>query len=319
MSINAPRPSGQSPYGRPPQPYTPLWRRLREDEWPPLGEVLRGRQEQIHPGMWLVLLLPCLWWLTVPLLAGYQLARTARRMARRIFPGHPEGRIEDPEILRVQRVRAWTALTMSGVLLAVFGGWQDVSEAQQQFTQRLFLAPWVALLSAVVVVALLFWAARPAARRAMRTHLWPAARSALWYFAAWTLLPLLFMAAFKGMSLLPSNFTGLPGLLLLVSMMFVCFALWTPFWWVIYFLCFTSGPALRHAFNLPALHAALPALVTSVLVWVIAFLGLSAGGLPPGPVPLAVCAFLGGPVSVTALAWWEIHRLRRRHGVRLRG
>nr|WP_275467804.1 hypothetical protein [Streptomyces noursei] len=261
--------------------------------------------------MLLVLFLPCLWWLTVPLLVGYQLARTARRMARRIFPVRPEGHVEDPGVLRVQRVRAWVALVMSGVLLAVFGGWQDVWEAQGQFLQRLLFAPWLALLSAAVVVALLFWAARPGTRQAMRTQLWPAGRSALWLFGAWTLVPLWFMAAGKVMGLAKGS-----GLLLWVSVMFVC---WAPFWWVIFFLCFASGPALRHAFNLSALHAALPALVTSVLVWAFAFLGLSAGGLPPGPVPLAVCAFLGGPVSVTAVAWWEIHRLRHRHGVRWRG
>ncbi|WP_317623431.1 hypothetical protein [Streptomyces noursei] len=317
MSIDAPRPSGRSPYGGPrpasdpPPSYTPLWRRLREDEWPPLGEVLQGRREQVRPGMLLVLFLPCLWWLTVPLLVGYQLARTARRMARRIFPVRPEGHVEDPGVLRVQRVRAWVALVMSGVLLAVFGGWQDVWEAQGQFLQRLLFAPWLALLSAAVVVALLFWAARPGTRQAMRTQLWPAGRSALWLFGAWTLVPLWFMAAGKVMGLAKGS-----GLLLWVSVMFVC---WAPFWWVIFFLCFASGPALRHAFNLSALHAALPALVTSVLVWAFAFLGLSAGGLPPGPVPLAVCAFLGGPVSVTAVAWWEIHRLRHRHGVRWRG
>nr|WP_180990387.1 MULTISPECIES: hypothetical protein [Streptomyces] len=265
--------------------------------------------------MLLVLLLPCLWWLTVPLLVGYQLARTARRMARRVFPVRPAGYVEDPEVLRVQRVRAWAALVMSGALLAVFGGWKDVADAQQQFLQRLLFAPWLALLSAAVVVALLFCAARPGMRRAMRTQLWPAGRSALWYFGAWTLVPLWFTAAGKGMGLLSSNSNGPPGLLLWVLVMFVC---WAPFWWVIFFLCFASGPALRHAFNLSALHAALPALVTTVLVWVFAFLGLAAGGLPPGPVPLAVCAFLGGPVSVTAVAWWEIHRLRR-HGVRWRG
>lgn len=269
----------------------------------------------MSPWVLLVLLLPCLWWLTVPLLVGYQLARTARRMARRVFPVRPAGYVEDPEVLRVQRVRAWAALVMSGALLAVFGGWKDVADAQQQFLQRLLFAPWLALLSAAVVVALLFCAARPGMRRAMRTQLWPAGRSALWYFGAWTLVPLWFTAAGKGMGLLSSNSNGPPGLLLWVLVMFVC---WAPFWWVIFFLCFASGPALRHAFNLSALHAALPALVTTVLVWVFAFLGLAAGGLPPGPVPLAVCAFLGGPVSVTAVAWWEIHRLRR-HGVRWRG
>ncbi|MFD3943415.1 hypothetical protein [Streptomyces sp. NPDC058579] len=266
--------------------------------------------------MLLVLLLPCLWWLTVPPLVGYQLARTARRMARRVFPVRPAGHVEEPEVLRVQRVRAWTALVVSVGLLAAFGDWQDVADARKEFLERLLFAPWLALLSAALVVALLFWAARPGARRAMRTQLWPAGRSALCYFGAWTLVPLLFTAAGKGMSLLPSSANGLFGLLLWVSVMFVC---WAPFWWVIFFLCFASGPALRHAFNLSALHAALPALVTTILVWVFATLGLSSAGLPPGPVPLAVCVYVGGPVSVTALAWWEIHRLRRRHGVRWRG
>ncbi|MBF6053680.1 hypothetical protein GO002_17600 [Streptomyces eurocidicus] len=262
--------------------------------------------------MLLVLLLPFLWWLTVPLLVGYQLARTARRVARRVFPVRPAGHVEDPEVARVQRVRAWVALAMTGVLLAVFGGWQDVPG---DVLQKLVFAPWLALLSAAVAVALLFWAARPETRRAMRTELWPAGRSALWYCGAWALVPLLFVAAAEGMGLLPSSANGLSGVLLWVSVMFVC---WAPFWWVIFFLCFASGPALRHAFNLAAVHAALPALVTAVLVWVLAFLGLSSGGLPPGPVPLALCAFLGGPVSVTALVWWEIHRLRRQ-GMRWRG
>ncbi|MDT9688473.1 hypothetical protein Q5762_08925 [Streptomyces sp. P9(2023)] len=266
--------------------------------------------------MWLVLGFPCLWWLTVPLLVGYQLARTARRLAHRIFPVRPEGRIEDPEVLRVQRVRAWMALFMSGMLLAVFGGWEDVADAQRRLLQRLLFAPWLALLSAALVVALLFWTAGPRARRTMRTQLWPAGRSALWYFGAWMLVPLWFMAAVEGMNLLSNSPGGSPGLMVWALLMFVC---WAPFWWLIFFLCFASGPALRHAFNLSALHAALPAVVTSLLVWVFAFLGLSVGGLPPGPAPLAVCAFLGGPVSVTAVAWWEIHRLRRRHGVRWRG
>ncbi|GHH06455.1 hypothetical protein GCM10018780_39390 [Streptomyces lanatus] len=273
---------------------------------------MRGRREQVRrPGVVLALFLPCLWPLTVPLLVGYQLARTARRMARRVFPVHPEGRVEDPVVLRVQRVRAWLALAMSGLLLAVFGGWDDLAEAPGQFLLRLLYAPWLALLTAAVVVALLFCAAGSAARRAMRARLWPAGRSALWYFGAWTLVPLLFTAAAEGMGLLPNG----ADVLLWASVMFVC---WAPFWWVIFFLSFASGPALRHAFNLSALHTALPALVTSVLVWTFAFLGLSTGGLPPGPVPLALCAFLGGPVSVTAVAWWEVHRLRRRHGVRWR-
>ncbi|NLU70454.1 hypothetical protein HCC30_24825 [Streptomyces sp. HNM0574] len=258
-----------------------------------------------------MLALPCLWWLTVPLVLGYQLARTARRSARRIFPLRPEGHAEDPEVLRVQRVRAWTALVMSGALLAVFGDRQDVQEAYLQTVYRMLLAPWSALLIAASVVALLYGTARPGARQTMRTHLWPAGRSALWYFGAWFLVPLAFWAAFEGMDLLPNEFHGPPGLLLLVLTVALLFALWTPFWWGLFFLCFASGPALRRAFNLSAVHAALPALVTSVLVWALALLGLLTGGLPPGPTPLALTALLGGPLSVTAVSCWEIRRLRR--------
>ncbi|MEU3710215.1 hypothetical protein [Streptomyces catenulae] len=275
MTVNTPPPPGSSP-----QSHLPLWRRLREDEWPPLTEVLQGRQGQTSPGVLLVLLLPCLWWLTVPLAVIYQLARTARRVARRLFPSHPEGNIQDPEVIRVQRIRAWVALALSGALLAAFGDWHDVADAQQQFNQRLLLAPWLALPSAALVVALLFWVAGPEARRTMRTRLWPAGRSALWYFGAWILVPLLFMAAFQVMSLAPHRTEGLAQTLLLLI---VLFALWTPFWWVVFFLVFASGPALRHAFNLSTLHAALPALVTSVLVWVFAAVSLTSGDLPPGP------------------------------------
>ncbi|MFF0747119.1 hypothetical protein ACFYVL_42715 [Streptomyces sp. NPDC004111] len=274
--------------------------------------VLRGSREQVHPAVLLVLLLPCLWWATVPLLVGYQLARTTRR----VFPTLPEGHLGDPTLLRVQRVRTWVAIAASGLLLVVFGDWSDAWRAQGQLLQRAVFAPWLALICAVVAVALLFGIARPGTRRPMGAHLWPAGRSALCYFAAWALVQLLFIAGGKGMGLLSHTGDGPLGLLLRGAGLLVC---WAPFWWMCCFLCFATGPALRHAFNLSAAHALLPALVTTVLACVFAVRVLSSGGLPPGPVPVAICAFLAGPVSVTALAWWEIHRLRQQHGVRWRG
>lgn len=76
---------------------------------------------------------------------------------------------------------------------------------------------------------------------------------------------------------------------------------------------------MRNAFSLSAVHAALPALATCAAVWVFALANLPSGGLPPGPEALTVCAVFGGPASVTALAWWEIHRLWHQHGMRWRG
>ncbi|MGQ4489419.1 hypothetical protein ACN6LM_007133 [Streptomyces sp. SAS_281] len=47
-------------------------------------------------------------------------------------------------------------------------------------------------------------------------------------------------------------------------------------------------------------------------------IGLVASGPPPGPPLIQFLAMIGGPASVSALAWWEIRRLRTRHGVALR-
>ncbi|MBX7551223.1 hypothetical protein K1Y78_25050 [Streptomyces sp. tea 10] len=51
------------------------------------------------------------------------------------------------------------------------------------------------------------------------------------------------------------------------------------------------------------------------LVWAFA----ATARLPSGPTPIAYALLIGGPATVTAIAWWEIHRLRTRFGVRLRG
>ncbi|MHC3819550.1 hypothetical protein [Streptomyces sp. DT9] len=251
-----------------------------------------------------------MWWLTLVLVISYEVARSARRIARRVFPSRPEGRIEDRTVLKVQRVRAWVAIAMSGGLLALYGG---VSDAWNQFAQRLYLAPWLALGSAVLVTAVLYCAARRERRLLMRAQFRGARLSILGYVGAWVLVPVLFVATFMTTgALLPHTVTESTLFLMYVPLL----ALWAPFWWIVYFLCFASGPAVRNGFSLSATHPALPALATCAAVWVFALVSRSSGGPPPGPEPLVVFC---GPASVTALAWWEIHRLRHRHGMRWRG
>ncbi|MFF3258841.1 hypothetical protein ACFYWO_06645 [Streptomyces sp. NPDC002932] len=264
----------------------------------------------MRPVVW-VLMVPCMWWLTVVLVVSYLVARNARRTARRVFPSRPAGRVEDRAVLKVQRVRAWVAVAMSGGLLAVYGG---VSDAWDQFVQRLYLAPWLALASAVLVAAVLYWAARRERRLLMRAQFRGAGLPILGYVVAWVLVPVLFVVTLMTMdALLPHTITEVTLFLMYVPVL----ALWAPFWWTVYFVSFASGPAVRNGFSLSAAHPALPALTTCAAVWVFAlFSRAAAGGLPPGLEPLAA---FGGPASVTALAWWEIHRLRHQHGMRWRG
>ncbi|MBZ6129189.1 hypothetical protein KVG99_01820 [Streptomyces olivaceus] len=259
-----------------------------------------------------MLMVPCMWWLTAVLVVSYEVARSARRTARRVFPRLPEGRGEDRTVLKVQRVRAWVAIAMSGGLLAVYGG---VSDAWDQFVQRLYLAPWLALASAVSVAVVLYWTARRERRLLMRARFRGAGRPILGYVGAWVLVPVLFVATLMAIgALLPQTITESNIFFLYLPVL----ALWAPFWWIVYFLCFASGPAIRNGFRLSAVHPALPALATCAAVWAFALVSQAAGGLPPFPKPLAICAVLGGPASVTVVAWWEIHRLRHRYGMRWR-
>ncbi|WP_405984157.1 hypothetical protein [Streptomyces sp. NBC_00872] len=300
--------AGPHPYAGSP-PYRPyvrprsLWRELREDEWPPLRELLR--RLPVHGCIWAVLFCFSPAFL---LLLAYPVARSARRQARRKFSPYSHRRIQDPEMMRVQKVRAWLALAASFLILVVYGSGEDWAEIQAQFMLRLTITPWLLLLSAPVVIAVLFRLAPPAARPEMRARLRPALRSVLWYFGAFTAVPL--MCA--GVILLGrtyQNATFAP---------FIVIALMYPVLWVVFFVVFASPTVVRSVFGVSEVHAALPALLTGVLVWELAAINLTAG-MPPGPLFIQIGAVLGGPASVTAVAWWEVERLRRRFGVRLRG
>ncbi|MDQ0843567.1 hypothetical protein QFZ68_003247 [Streptomyces sp. V1I6] len=297
-----PGPYPYPPYGPPPS----LWQQFRQDEWPPLGEVLRHVRRM--PGCLWVIGLLCVWPALMVLL-GYPLARSARRQARLRFPAHSYRRYQDPEVWRVQKTRAWVALVASFLILAAYGTEADWAEVQDQYLFRLVVTPWLLLLTAPVVILVLFRLAPPHARPGMRTRLRPAVRSVLWYFGAFTAVPLLF----AGVMLLSRTYES-SRLSPLITL-----ALLLPVLWVLFFVVFASTTALRTAFNTADAHAALPALLTGVLVWELAAINLTMAGAPPGPPAVQFCAVLGGPASVTAVAWWEISRLRTRYGVTLRG
>ncbi|MFJ3671538.1 hypothetical protein ACIPSE_34255 [Streptomyces sp. NPDC090106] len=259
-----------------------------------------------------VLLVPCTWCLTIPLLVGYALAHSARRRAHTLFPPRAIRRIQDPQVIRIQTWRTWTATALALLLLAVYGTADDLADAEHQFAVRLFVTPVLLLLSAPVVIGLLFRWATPPTRARMGPPLRVAGRSALWYIGAVMGVPLLVTLLFwvsdssegSGRSEVPA---WIPQLIVL------------PLLWLLFFVVFATGSAIRSGFNTADVHAVLPALLTVLLVWEFAVLGfMTGGGLPPGPPVVQYLTVLGGPASVTALAWWELRRLRERHGVTLR-
>jgi hypothetical protein len=259
------------------------------------------------PGCVWLLLLACVW-PALFLLVVYPLARSARMKSRAVFPARSHGRIQDVEVMRMQKIRAWIALAASFVILLAYGTAADWEQAQNQALFRLAITTWLLLLTAPAVIALLFRFAPPAARPLMRARLRPAVRSVLWYFGAFTAVPLLFASV-----LLLSN-TLEDG----VGKSLLSLALLLPVLWVVFFVGFASTTVVRTAFHTADVHATLPALLTGVLVWELAAVNLLLAGPPPGPPLIQLCALIGGPASVTAVAWWEIGRLRTRYGVTLR-
>ncbi|KDN78506.1 membrane protein [Streptomyces olindensis] len=262
--------------------------------------------------MWLVLLAPCTWFTIVPLVACYSFARSARVRAHRLFPPHGHRVGDDRQVVRVQKTRAWVAAVMSLLLLAVYGTPEDAVEARELYIMRLAVTPPLLLLSAPVVIAVLFRWASAQTRSAMRVRVRAALRSAGWYIGAVTALPLL-GGAIVLLGRKQEASSGSPG-----AAPWLILAAALPLVWLLFFVGFATGPAIRTGFNTAAVHAALPALLTGTLVWEFTVISLLAGGLPPGPPVVQVLAVLGGPASVTAVAWWEIRRLRARHGVTLR-
>ncbi|WP_330459924.1 hypothetical protein OIB37_25480 [Streptomyces sp. NBC_00820] len=259
--------------------------------------------------------------MTLPLLVSYPLARSARTRARRIFAAGHHRQIEDPEVVRIQKARAWTAAVISCLILLVYGKPGDMAQAREEYWARLMATPWLLLLTAPVVGWLLFRWASPDARRVMRPRLRASGRLALWYFGALSLVPVLAaLAAWSTAHLMPAVFgKSSVDVTTILLMPVVTFVPWIPMIWVLLFVVFASGPAVRSAFNTAEAHPALPALLTGALVWEFMVISVATADLPPGPPLIQIGSLLGGPVSVTAVVWWEIHRMRIRHGVTLRG
>ncbi|MFF5980594.1 hypothetical protein ACFY78_17290 [Streptomyces olindensis] len=285
---------------------------LRGAEWPSVRELLRQGRGRTSGCMWLVLLAPCTWFTIVPLVACYSFARSARVRAHRLFPPHGHRAADDRQVVRVQKTRAWVAAVMSLLLLAAYGTPEDAVEARELYIMRLAVTPPLLLLSAPVVIAVLFRWASAQTRSAMRVRVRAALRSAGWYIGAVTALPLL-GGAIVLLGRKQEASSGSPG-----AAPWLIIAAAMPLVWLLFFVGFATGPAIRTGFNTAAVHAALPALLTGTLVWEFAVISLLAGGLPPGPPVIQALAVLGGPASVTAVAWWEIRRLRAQHGVTLR-
>ncbi|MFH8486838.1 hypothetical protein [Streptomyces longisporoflavus] len=235
--------------------------------------------------------------------------RSARRRAEALFNRPGAGRVDDRLVTRVQLWRAIAGAVASLLLIYTYGaddGWSGVAN---DGVVKLILAPLLLILTGPLVV-LGFIRYAPAEQRSLlRSRLRAPLKAVAWYLG---ILAGVGLVLAGNAVLLKQNYgtllNGLVALALLIGLI-----------WLLPFLLFASAYAARYAFNTSNVHAALPAALTVVLVWELMLCGVALeGGLPHGPPAAQWCAVLGGPVSVTAVALWELRRMRTRHGIRIR-
>ncbi|GHF70165.1 hypothetical protein GCM10010218_59380 [Streptomyces mashuensis] len=82
---------------------------------------------------------------------------------------------------------------------------------------------------------------------------------------------------------------------------------------------FCALMCVHHTFRTADVHEVLPPLVSPVLVWTMTVFEVLDDAPVSAPLWIRLLFLAGPPLSVTALSYWELHRLRTRYGITLRG
>ncbi|AGP59618.1 hypothetical protein [Streptomyces rapamycinicus] len=239
------------------------------------------------------------------------LLRLAHRPARKLFDQDGGGRVHDPVVDRVQITRTVLGVLATLALYYVYGSDGDLEDQASESAAQLIVTPVLLLIAGPVVIALFIRYAPAERRRLLRSRLSVPAKTVGWYVLTVAVLA----ATLWGVSANPGVLEGLHGVWLFVAAVpALVFVLWgLPFFFL------ASAYVARSAFNTAYVHAALPAVLTVVMVWIIAVFNVTGSGMPNGPMWAQFCSLFGGPLSVTGLSLWELYRLRTLHGVTIRG
>ncbi|MFF5923266.1 hypothetical protein ACFY8C_33850 [Streptomyces flavochromogenes] len=227
--------------------------------------------------------------------------------AQRTFRPSRPGIVIDPEVRKLQLWRTGLGLAAWVGLMVTYNAIASADDVQGVASERLDQS-WTSVLVLVctfpVVVGAFVAAARDGLRRVyLRRTLRPLG----------SVLAIMASMGTSALSMAPElaglrDAVGLPGRIIIVVL----------FLWSIGFALYGIGLSLVHVFRTADIHEVLPPILAGVLVWEMALLDLITGSYAQVPPGARVIFILGAPVTVTALSYWELHRLRRDHGLTLR-
>ncbi|MER6526325.1 hypothetical protein [Streptomyces sp. NPDC001508] len=229
--------------------------------------------------------------------------------AQRVFrPSRPD-RVEDATVGRLQLwrtvlgVAAWVWLTVTYGLIS------DTGDVEAALSNR-FDQSWINVLVLIgtfpVVVGVFVAAAQGPVRRLYVRRALRSLASIIALVAAMATFPLAMAPdpVTKGFR----DVIGVPGKIVLALM---CL-------WSLGFALYGIGLALVHVLRTADIHELVPPILALVLSWELALLDVITGAYADVPLFARGVFMMGAPVTVTALSFWEMHRLRHRHGLSLR-
>lgn len=227
--------------------------------------------------------------------------------AQRAFrPSRPE-RVEDGTVRRLQVWRTLLGIAAWVCLTVTYGAISDADKAEDAVYERATQS-WISALVLICTFPVVVGAFVAAARGPLRgLYLRRALRSlgaigAL--MGSMATFPLAMAPESEGFR----DLVGLPGKIVIGI---ACL-------WCLGFALYGVALSLVHVFRTADIHELVPPVLATVLVWEMALLDVIGGEYAQVP-PLARAVFiLGAPATVTALSCWEVHRLRRHHGLSLR-
>ncbi|MCY0921514.1 hypothetical protein OS965_25550 [Streptomyces sp. H27-G5] len=227
--------------------------------------------------------------------------------AQRTFRPSRPGIVDDREVRKLQLWRTGLGLVAWVGLMVTYNAVASAADVHGVASERLDQS-WSSVLVLVctfpVVVGAFVAAARDGLRRVyLRRALRPLG-SVLAMMASMGTAALAMAPELAGVR----DAVGLPGKIVMVVL---CL-------WSIVFALYGIGLSLVHVFRTADIHEVLPPILAGVLVWEMALLDVITGSYGEVPAGARVAFILGAPVTVTALSWWELHRLRRHHGLTLR-
>ncbi|WP_207943605.1 hypothetical protein [Actinomadura sp. KC345] len=231
-------------------------------------------------------------------------------MGRAVFtPSRPD-RVHDPVVKRVQVWRTLVGLVAVTWILVSYGLASDADAVLDDRLAQIRTTLIVLAVTFPVAVAAFIAAARPPNRRLFLRRAGKPA-GALLALAVTLAGPRLLTGL--GYVTEDTNWTASPGRVVLL------FALGAFLLWLGPFGLYGIALSLVHVFRTADVHETVPPLLATLLVWEVALIDVFRGAYDSVPFGIRLAFILGAPLSVTAVALWELRRLRTRHGITLRG